>query len=510
MFVNIMRSNQRWLMGIISVLVIISFIWFYSDRTQVDRIVSDKVGKIYGRNLGRTEVERILRQLSIARGLGLVNMVNLDPMGRGDQLDEVVNHLVMAHKAEEMGIYPSDDDVLEAIKKLPVFQSDGGQFDVNKYNQFVSERLAPGGFSEGQLEELVRRDIQFARVHAIVDAPVVVSPVETRLAYDERYAKTDASVIRFKTSDFAAGVAEPTEDEIKKAFDNAKEQYIQPEKRKVQYVKFALSDEDKKLTGKAKMDKLKPLADQAVALLSELLDNKQEDFATAAKKLNTTVKETPEFEQSQTTGFEEASIPGFAQAAFQLTQAEPDSNVPLQEPNAFAPDAYYDLHLAGVVPVRPLTLDEARPKVVQALKDERAKAALSAKAEEVRTKIADALKAGKSFADAAKDAGQTAQEVPAYSAAEPARTAPDAATIAQATSDLGAQELSKFVPTDAGGLLVYVRDRTGVDQAKFAQQEGMVAMRLSRMKSGFYFSEWLRVSRDAADVEVVPQHGGRS
>ena len=58
MFVNIMRSNQRWLMGVISVLVIISFIWFYSDRTEADRMVSDRVGSIYGRNLTSIEVER--------------------------------------------------------------------------------------------------------------------------------------------------------------------------------------------------------------------------------------------------------------------------------------------------------------------------------------------------------------------------------------------------------------------------------------------------------------------
>lgn len=183
--------------------------------------------------------------------------------------------------------------------------------------------------------------------------------------------------------------------------------------------------------------------------------------------------------------------------------------MPLQAPNAFAPDAYYDMHLVSVTPQRPLTLDEARPKVVQALKDERTKAALSAKAEEVRAKIADAMKAGKSFADAAKEAGQTVQEVPGFSAAEPARAVPDASTIAQTTQDLSSEELSKFVPTDSGGLLVYVRNREGVDETKFAQQKDMLGMRLGLFKVGYNFAEWLRASRDAADVDVLPQHGGR-
>ncbi len=503
MFVNIMRTNQRWLMAIISVLVIISFIWFYSDRTQVDRIVSDRVGKIYGRTLTRTEVERVLRQLQTAASLGLTNVLDRDIMGRGDQIEAVVNHLIVSHQAEEMGIFPTEDEVLEAEKKLSAFQGADGQFDPNKYSQFVGDNLSPRGFSERQLEELVRRDLQFAKVRAIVDAPVTVSPVEARLAYDERYAKTNTSVIRFQSSDFAAGTAEPTEDEIKKAFEDQKEQYVQPEKRKVQYVKFGLNEEQKKLNGQEKMGVLKPLADQAVALLTDLLDNKgKTDFAAAAAKLNVPVKETTDFEQSQTAGLEEASIPGFAQAAFKLKKDDPDSDVPLQ-----TTDAFYDLHLQNVIPVRPLTLDEARPKVVVALKEERAHAALAAKAEEARTKVADALKAGKSFPDAAKDAGQTAQEVPGYSTADPARTTPDAEAISATAQELATGELSKFVPITTGGILVYVRNREGVDEAKFDQQKDMVAMRLSRQKAGFYFSEWLRVSHDAANVEITPQHG---
>ena len=79
--------------------------------------------------------------------------------------------------------------------------------------------------------------------------------------------------------------------------------------------------------------------------------------------------------------------------------------MPLRSPLQ-ASEAFYVLHLSGVTPARPLTLDEARPKIVAAMKDERAKAAVAAKAEEIRSKIAEELKAGKPFADAAKDAGR--------------------------------------------------------------------------------------------------------
>ena len=440
MFINIMRSNQRWLMGIISVLVIISLFWFYGARTQGDRLSGDRVGSIYGRNLTSIEVERINRQLRTAGEMGLTNLVSREAIGRGDDLDAVVNHLVLVHQAEAMGIYPTDDEVVNAETKLPAFQGPDGNYSAEARNQFIVDTLAPRGFSADQVDDLVREDLQVGKLRSVVEAPVVASPLDTRLAYEQYYTKTNASVVRLATSEFAAGVKEPTDDEIKKAFEDQKQQYIQPEKRKVEYVTLALSDEQKKLVGKPKMDALQPLANQAVTFLTDLLDNKgKTDFAAAAGTANLPVKQTTDFEKNDFAGLPEGSIPGFVQAAFQLTKDSPDSDVPLQTANAF-----YDLHLLNVTPPRPLTLEEARPKVVQAIKEERTRAALNANAEEIRTKIADGLKAGRSFADAVKEAGQAAQDVPAFSPAEPARTALDASAVAEASRELGVGELSKF------------------------------------------------------------------
>lgn len=501
MFVNIMRSNQRWLMGIISVLVIISFIWFYSDRTQADRIVSDHVGTIYGRNLSSFEVERIERQLRTAAELGLVNLVNRDVTGRGDELERIVNHLVIAHEAGEMGIYPTDDEVVNAEMKLSAFQGPDGTYSAEVRNQFILDKLSPRGFSAGQVDDLVREDLQFGKLRALVDAPVVFSPLEGRLAYEQHFATTNASVIRLAQGDFTAGAAEPTDDEVKKYFDEQKGQYVQPEKRKVAYAKFGLTDEQKKLVGKPKMDALQPLANGAVALLTDLLDSKaKSDFAATAAQANATVKETPEFEVTQTTGLEEASIPGFARAAFKLTKNDPDSDVPLQ-----TPDGFYDLHLVSIVPARPLMLDEARPKVIAAIKEERVRAAVAAKGEEIRAKVADGLKAGRSFADAAKDAGQTVQDIPGYSQAEPPRGTSDGESVTETTQELGVGELSKFVPTAAGGLLVYVRTREGIDEVKFDQQKELLGLRMEQQKAAYYFSEWLRVARNASNADIVPR-----
>lgn len=508
MFVNLMRSNQRWLMIIFALVASISLIFLYSNRTQLDRSVSDKVGKIYGRTLTTEEVGRIERQLLTAEDLHLYelrNLVNADGM---DESEAPINHLVLEHEANAMGIQPSADEVKDAEMKLPVFQGPGG-FDPAKYASFVDDKLTPRGFSDTQLDELIRDSLQFAKLRQIVEAGVVLSSGDVRLAYEQHFSKTDASVVRFKAADYAAAVAEPTADEIKKYYDEQKDHLQQPERRKVQYVKFALDDGAKKLTGKARMDALKPNADHALELLEQLEDQKgKADFAAVTAAAKVPVQETAEFEEEQTVGLPEASIPGFVEAAFRLTAQDPNSDVPLEAPSAQMPDSYYDLHLATVVPQRQLTLDEAKPKIVAAIKDERARAALAAKAEEIRTKMADALKAGQNFADAAKGAGQTAQEVTPFSQADPLRSQPDASQLSEAAVELGNGELSKFVPTPDGGLLVYVRGREPVDEKLFDQQKDRVVAGMRQQKARAYFTEWLRDRREAANVQLDPRARG--
>ncbi len=503
MFVNLMRSNQRWLMIIISVLVIISFIWFYSDRTRYDRIVSDKVGTIYGRSLSTTEYERIIRQLQTAEELGLTNIVQPELAGSRDPGEVVANHLVMRHQAEQLGIVPSDEEVKNAEMKLTPFQSAGG-FDSTKYAQFVTDKLNPRGFSELQLDELVSTNLQFGKLRTLLDATVVLSPDELRTDYDQEYAKTDASVVRFKASDFAASI-NPTDDDIKKYYDDQKDKFQAPEKRRVQYVVFGLDDLQKKLYGKPRMDALKPQADAAAGLLEKLLDAKgKADFAAVVKEAGATLKETPEFEEGQRVDYPEATIPGFAAAAFHLTQRDPDSDVPLEVTSGRQPESYYVLHLASVTPSRPLTFDEAKPKVIAAIKDERARAALSAKAEEIRTKIAEALKAKNSFVGAAKEAGVAAEDVPEFSLAEPDYgMTGNASIIADTALDLSNGELSKFVATPDGGMLVYVRGRKPVDETKFNTVKDALTTNLEVQKKRFFFYEWLRSSREAAGVVMA-------
>jgi hypothetical protein len=72
-----------------------------------------------------------------------------------------------------------------------------------------------------------------------------------------------------------------------------------------------------------------------------------------------------------------------------------------------------------------------------------------------------------------------------------------------ASMELGRGDLSKFVPTADGGLLVYVRGREPIDEAVYTQQIGRLTARLAEQKQRFYFYEWLKASKEAAHVQLA-------
>ena len=64
MMVNLMRSNQRWLMIVVSVLVLISFLYYFSNSSRIERLGGDRAGTIYGRSVTVSELQRASRQVT--------------------------------------------------------------------------------------------------------------------------------------------------------------------------------------------------------------------------------------------------------------------------------------------------------------------------------------------------------------------------------------------------------------------------------------------------------------
>ena len=182
------------------------------------------------------------------------------------------------------------------------------------------------------------------------------------------------------------------------------------EKRKVNFVTFALTDEQKKLAGKERVEVLQKLADKANDFNQALLE-KGAEFDQGGREIPTA--DPGKLNHESVPGPLLKTNPQLASAAFQLSAAEPNSDA-LQ-----VADGFYVLHLNGTEPARPLTLEEAKPKILEALKAERTLLMLSMKGAEIAQKIREATKSGVLIDAAIQQTGVVAEKVPPFALADP-------------------------------------------------------------------------------------------
>ena len=151
------------------------------------------------------------------------------------------------------------------------------------------------------------------------------------------------------------------------------------------------------------------------------------------------------------------------------------------------------LTLLKVEPSRPLTLDEARPKIVEALKQQRVQQMVATKAAEVAGKLRDELKSGKPVGEAAAEAGVKVEKIPTFALVDtlpgatpsptpdPKNESPDMPHIKQAASDLSPGDVSDYLNTPDGGLLVILEKRETLDPAEFEKSRVLIEGQVCRI-----------------------------
>ncbi len=317
----------------------IPFIFYFAQTPNFGAQGSTDLGRIYDRQVTEVEFHRNARLLNLARSMGLSlssDLMMTNVSSEGEMYAEFTwNRLVLRHEAEQLGIRPTSSEITAFVKTMPRFQTDG-RFDINKYTEFTQTMLPSLGFKEAQIEELVSDQLTLNRVKELVGGGMQASESESVENYERAYGKMHVAVVRLRNEDFEKDL-KITDDEIAKYYEAQKAQLKSEEKRKVEFVTFVLTEDEKKLTGKERVDALQKVADRANDFSQALLE-KDANFGEIAARFQSPVLATGEFTAAAPDPQLTAS-PQATQTAFQLSQQTPFSD-PIQ-----GPDGFYILHL---------------------------------------------------------------------------------------------------------------------------------------------------------------------
>src|SRR5919198_603560 len=403
---KLLRRHRDWLMIVIAILAI-PFVFYFVQRPDYGAMRADKFARIYDRNVSMLEAQQIVRLLT-----------------------------------------------------LPAFRGDSG-FDMKKFTDFAQNWLAPNGLTEEHIEQLVRDQLSLNQIKRLLAAGVTVPKGELDENFERGHDTLSVTVVRFQTADFGKDINVSDED-VQKHFDAHKAELKTDEKRKVEFVSLALTDEEKKLTGKERIDALQKLSDRATDFTQALLE-KGADFKQAASKFQLPVHETGEFTKAEPDPQLKADAQ-LGSAAFKLSMQEPNSD-PVQ-----VADGFYILHLAGITEARPLTLEEAKPKIVDTIKKSKARELMSTKGAEVVQQLREAKNSGQPLEAAIQKVGGKAEKVPPFSIIEeekpksqdqePKKNEPaDLPAIKQAVAFLNAGEVSDFLPASENGFIAILDEQ---------------------------------------------------
>jgi hypothetical protein len=502
---KLLRRHRDWLMIVIAILAI-PFIFYFVQRPDYGAIGRDQFARIYDRNVSVLEAQQFARLLSLAQALGMSDFVGTLTAGAGLNQNQaavqfIVNLLVLRHEAGRLGLRPSASEVAEVVRKLPAFQGDSG-FDINKLNDLVQNGLAPLGLAEEHIEQLVRDQICLSEIQKLLAAGVSLPKSELDENFQRGYDKLYVSVIRVRSADLDKDIKIDDKD-VQKYYDAHKAELKTDEKRKVEFVQLTLNEEEKKLAGRERIEALQKLADRATDFTQALLE-KGADFKQAAAKFQLSVQETGEFTAAEP----DPQLKGDRQlgaAAFKLSAQEPHSDA-VQVANGF-----YILNLTGKTEARPLALEEAKPKIVDALKKARARELMSTKGAELVQQLREAKKSGQPLDAVIEKAGVKPEKLPAFSLIEEEseqsegneqkKQSPELLALKDAVALLNPGDVTEFVPSGTDGLVAILEKREPLGDASAVEKKAAFEKRILENKERIVLVEWLRDRQQAAGLE---------
>ncbi|MEO6053727.1 MAG: SurA N-terminal domain-containing protein [Chthoniobacterales bacterium] len=502
---NIFRKHQRVLM-ILVIVTIVSFGFFYDRYSPKGPIGTNDVGKMYNRTIRTGDMDRAHRYLQLAISLGMMDMLQGLMIHSSDEesmaLEFFENLEIVRHEAKEFGIEPTNNQIMEGIKTLPTFQSNG-QFDYEKYKKFVdpnqSNRLAPLGFSEKQIEDLVTDSLKLTRLRELISSQVFIGAAEVDQTL-KIFQPVDVQVIRINLADSAKNIT-ATDQDVMRIYEESKAQLKTEETRVVKYVKIDLPAGSSDLKNKSNLEALQKLSDAVTTFVEKA---RQGGLDEAAKASGYKVETTPEFNQAGKvlTGSAKTDLPlsDIAAEAFRLEAVASISDA-IQAGNSF-----YVLALDKITPSRERTIEEVRPVIQEKIKNDSARKSMGITAQSSVEKIRQAMKEGKSFADAAKALGlpvQTITGVMPFSTSEtPEKENSESQAFAASTIFLRDGEMSGFEKAPWGGFITLLSRRNPVDATLLSSRKPQIEKDLLRNKQAILFAEWFQSARNAADINV--------
>ncbi|HXW03929.1 MAG TPA: peptidyl-prolyl cis-trans isomerase [Vicinamibacterales bacterium] len=485
-----MRRHKGWLKWSLAI-VVIAFIWLYIPSFMDNPAGAgnqDVVATVDGREITVGRFRRVYQQQMLAyRNAYGANMDErlLRQLGIEQRVvQQMIEEEMALAEARRLGIHASDAEVRARILALPAFQENGQFIGDQRYRQILNNLTPPTRPDE--FEEQVRRSIVVEKLQAALTHWLTVNDAAVDAEFRRRNEKVQVVLVSFPADRFRDAVS-VSDAEIAAHFEQHKDTYTIPEKRKVRYAlidlqairqRTAVSPQDVERHYKDNQDQYS--TPEQVRASHILLETEGKDEAAVRKRAEELLAkarggadfaklaaENTDEEAGKTRGGDldffgrGAMVKEFEDAAFAMKPGEISDIVRTQ----------FGLHIIKVTDRRPAsarTLDEVRTQIEEQLKFDRAENEL----QRITDRVASRIKTPADLDTVGKPEGLTINESGLFARDEPITGLGMAPAVADRAFAMKEGEVSEPIRTPQGTAFITV---TGVEAARVPTLEEVKA-----------------------------------
>jgi hypothetical protein len=549
--IGTIRKHQTWLWAIIITVVIISFVVFFSPYQKMDAGRGPgEFGSINGEKVTQQDFLNAAREVRLRYFFMNNGRWPDDDRQNGFDIEqETYQWLLLLNRQKDAGVHVSPELVAQTGRQmLDNFQRSG----ISSADAFSTRVLEPKGLNLDDFARYVRHTLGIQELISVVGlGGKLVTPNQARELYLRENQEISTEAFFFSATNYLTNVTVNPE-ALMQFYSNRQAFYRLPERVRVTYVKFGISnflaqaEADLAKTNLAELVDLNMqrlgtnylrLADtpeQAkVRIREELIRaqaftearRKASEFATQLfniepakpENLETLAREkglTPELSEP----FDRRNGPkglevdnAFTTAAFGLSP----TNDPFSPPVA-GDDAVYVMAYNAQLPSELPTFEEIREKVAEDYRrDQATMMARSAGLAAHRT-LTNALAQGKSLTAAAEEAKVSSVALLPFSLST--RSLPQAEEhislneLKQMAFATSPGKLSDFTMTVDGGAILFVKAKLPIDETKLVAELPRYLTALRQQRQNELFNDWFRkqAERGLRDTPLARPKGPAS
>jgi peptidyl-prolyl cis-trans isomerase D len=231
------KSWLKWSLGLVCLAFIIFYIPDFLQDPSANIAATDTVASIEGQPIRAEEFRRTyqmqVQAYQSAYG-GNMNERLLKQLGVDQQiLQQMVDERAALTEAERLDIRVSDEEVRARIMAIPAFLENGVFIGEQRYRQLLNMQSPP--LSTTDFEDGIRRSLAVEKLRASLTEWMAIPDKEVEQEYRRRNDKVKLAVVTFPTDSFKPDV-KASDEEIAKHFEDNKESFRVPEKRKIRYL----------------------------------------------------------------------------------------------------------------------------------------------------------------------------------------------------------------------------------------------------------------------------------